>query len=81
MNTPKIATVSALIDRSVGWAAELLGHGVGHSALVSMGQHRQLRATVALHCAQVQAHATQSMRSWKVLDTRLLYVNNAAVRR
>ena len=81
MNTPKLATVSALVDQSIGWAAEILGRSVGHSALVSTGQHRQLRATVALHCAQVQAHATQSMRSWKVLDTRLLHVNDAALRR
>ena len=81
MNAAKIATVSARIDRSIGWAAELLGRGVGHATLASIGRNRQLRATVALHCAQVQAQATQSMRSWKVLDTRLLHVNDAAVRR
>lgn len=72
MIASKIATVTPLVDRSFGWVAEQLGRVIGASTLISMGRNHQLRATVALHCAQVKADAHRSMRSWKLLDTRLL---------
>lgn len=85
MNAPKIATaaasVIALTDQSLGWLGEQLGRAVRVPALVSMGRNRQLRATVALHCAQVKADANQSMRSWKLLDTRLMNLSAAAATR
>jgi len=74
MSTPTIATVTALADQSFGWITEQMGRAVGGAQLVSMGRNRQLRATVALHCAQVKADANKSMRAWKLLDTRLLNV-------
>jgi uncharacterized protein YjbJ (UPF0337 family) len=78
MNAPKIATLAALTDQSLGWVAEQLGRAIGASSLAAIGRNRQLRATVALHCAQVKAHANKSMRSWKLLDTRLMNVSVAA---
>ena len=77
MSTPKIATVTALADQSFGWIAEQMGRAVGAPQLVSMGRNRQLRATLTLHCAQVKADADKSMRTWKLLDTRLLNVGAA----
>jgi len=56
----------------MGWTAELLGRAAGLPALASMGRDCQLRATVTLRCAKVKADANKSMRSWKLLDTRLL---------
>ena len=78
MNAPQIATVTALTERSFGWVAEQLGRAVGASKLISIGRNHQLRATVALHCAQVKVDANKSMRSWKLLDTRLINVTVAA---
>ena len=72
MNSPQITTVAALTDRSLGWVAEQLGRVLSAPTLVLIGRNRQLRATVALHCSQVKADANKSMRSWKLLDTRLL---------
>jgi hypothetical protein len=78
MNAPKIATLAALTDRSFGWVAEQLGRAVGAPVLASMGRNHQLRAAVTLHCAQVKADANKAMRSWKLIDTRLLNMNAAA---
>ena len=72
MNSPQITTLAALTDRSLGWVAEQLGRVLSAPTLVLTGRNRQLRATVALHCSQVKADANKSMRSWKLLDTRLL---------
>ena len=72
MNSAKITTLAALADRSLGWVVEQLGRVLSAPTLVLIGRNRQLRATVALHCSQVKADANKSMRSWKLLDTRLL---------
>ena len=72
MNSPQITTLAALTDRSLGWVTEQLGRALSAPTLALMGRDRQLRATVALHCSQVKADANKSMRSWKLLDTRLL---------
>ncbi len=77
MNTTKIVAVNALANQSFGWVAEQLGRAVGASALIATGRNRQLRALVTLHCAQVKADANKSMRSWRLLDTRLLNVPGA----
>lgn len=77
MIASKVATVTALTDRSFGWVAEHLGRAVGASRLASMGRNHQLRAAVTLHCAQVKADANKAMRSWKLLDTRLLHAAGA----
>lgn len=72
MNSPKIATLAALTEQSLGWVAEQLGRVLSAPTIVLIGRNRQLRATVALRCSQVKADAHKSMRSWKLLDTRLL---------
>ena len=77
MNAAKIVTVTALADRSLGWMTEQLGRAVDAPLMVSMGRNRQLRATVTLHCAKVKADANKLMRSWKLLDRRLLQVPEA----
>jgi hypothetical protein len=80
MNQAKnvVASLSALVDRSLGWLVEQLGAVAGAPAFAAMGRHRQLRATVTLHSVQVKAHANRSMRSWKLLDTRLLTTADAS---
>ena len=80
MNAPKIATITALVDQFAGWVVEYLGRVVGSPTRVSLGRSCQLRAMVTLRCAQVKADAKKSMRSWKLLDTRLLRLsmNDAA---
>ena len=77
MNTSTMDAVAAWTDRSLGWTAELLGRAAGLPALASLGRNRQLRATVALRCARVKGDASKSMRSWKLLDTRLRNFNAA----
>ena len=77
MNAPQTGTVVAWADRSLGWVAEFLGRVAASPELASMGRNRQLRAIVALHCAKVKLDATKSMRSWKLLDTRLLNAHAA----
>jgi uncharacterized protein YjbJ (UPF0337 family) len=72
MNTPKIVALNARANQSFGWIAEQLGRAVGASGLIATGRNRQLRAVVTLHCAQVKADANKSMRSWRLLDKRLM---------
>ena len=77
MNAPQTGTVVAWANRSLGWAAELLGRASASPELASMGRNRQLRASVTLHCAKVKGDANKAMRSWKLPDTRLLNVHAA----
>lgn len=77
MNAPKISSLTALADRSLGWAVEQLGRAVHAPGMVSMGRSRQLRATVTLRRATAKAQANKSMRSWRLLDTRLLHATEA----
>lgn len=75
MNAPTITAVAARASQFFGWVAEQSGRAVGAPTIVSMGRHRQLRAAVALRCAQVKGDANRVMRTWKLLDTRLLNVS------
>lgn len=77
MNVPQIATVAALADRALGWAVEQFGRAVAAPAMASMGRNRQLRATVTLRCVEAKTQANKLMRSWKLLDRRLLHVADA----